>query len=807
MGKKLPSLLLTYLFLFPALMLKPAVGIGQSTATIGFASETASVNEREGTASLVVILLEANGTVVRADVVFSDSSSDASGADVGNFSSQIIHFNSNDTQGATRTITVPITNDTEFEGAETTVFHLQNNSGSTVNPGKTMLRINDDDSPDVVINEVLYNPRRDANGDGLISTKGDEFIELVNNGSTDIDISNWTLSVDSDIKFEFPAGTIISAKNAFVVFADPAEGIGFGGAHLFSAGTLDLPNSGGQLILSDARGNSISRIQYDDSARDESITRSPDVTGVIQAHSMTQSGATGALFSPGTRSDGTPFGSGHAVGLRGGEGWRLLASPAEGTTFDNLFADFWTQGVPGSDIPSGEGNLYLWQENSRSYFSKVEDMNRVMEPGKGYAIYVYEDDDYRTPGIQGSFPKTVRTDHKENTGRIRVPVSSTDLDGNGNINGNEGFNLLGNPFGKAISATAVINALETVNRNVSTSLQIWDPNAGNGNGAFIPLSGERESPDIIAPFQAFFARYTVGGISGDVSLDRSQVVTTKDAQFYNRTEGTLSTANFEMLLGGGNKFDTYRIAFHGEGSIGEDRYDAYKLPSLNDDAINFFSTVGEDVLLSKNVLPSLDSIAEGEELRISLGYSVPQSMAYSFSWRLPEQLPEDYEFYFIDNETGQQVDMRSRNVYQADLSQTRGEQIGRGASQRRTIPMEQTDDLATNTTRFELKIVRLQKQVNQAEPMEKPVILSPNYPNPFNSQTRMDLDLQEQMHVRVTIWNIVGQQVAMMKNEVMDAGQDYPLIWNVPANMPSGIYICKVEAGGTVITRKMTLVK
>lgn len=770
--------------------------------TVAFTAADATVAEDGGSTTLTVELVEANGTAVSVDVAFLGSSSAADLSDIDNYSTKTVSFTSSDPSGATRNVTVTLTDDSNFEGDEIAVFQLQNNTnGAIIHPEELSLTIADNDAPDIVINEILYDPAGDANGDGTISTSDDEFVELVNNSSSDLDISNWTLSDGAGVKYTFPAGTVIPANSAFVVFADPAEGTNFGGAYLFSAGSLGLNNGGDDVILMDADNNTIANVTYSGSVNDESITRNPDLTGSFEAHTTADSGNDSSPFSPGTQVDDTPFGSAYAIGIRGNEGWRFVATPTQSTTFDDLFADFWTQGITGSDAPAGAVNLYNWQESSGGTFGAVGDMANTMEPGRGYIIYVYEDDDFRTAGIQGGFPKVVNTNNAENSGPVSVAVSASDDDGSGSIDNNEGYNLLGNPYGTDVSVTAILDALEAVDPSVNMNISVWDDDAGSGNGAYVDLS----DGDQLAPFQAFFVRYTAAGVSGNVSFDRSNLAANSGTQFYGQPNDSETVMNFEIYLGDGDKFDTYEVEFSPNGTIGEDRYDAYKLFSLNANSINFFSTVGDDVRLAKNVLPSIKSLEEGEELRVPFGYDIPQSGDYIFSWILPDQLPEDFELYLVDRETGQQVDMRTREEYPVTLAQGDGNQ--QGDTQNKPSPALNKAKASENTGRFELKVVKSEQVQAEPEPMQKPVVLSPNYPNPFNNQTRMDLDLEERMHVKVTIWNIVGQKVATMKDEMMDAGQDHPLVWNAPANMPSGIYICKVEAGGTVITRKMTLVK
>ncbi len=85
-----------------------------------------------------------------------------------------------------------------------------------------------------------------------------------------------------------------------------------------------------------------------------------------------------------------------------------------------------------------------------------------------------------------------------------------------------------------------------------------------------------------------------------------------------------------------------------------------------------------------------------------------------------------------------------------------------------------------------------------------------NYPNPFNPITNISFDLPEFSPTEVTVWNLLGQQVATLFNGELPAGR-HTISFdarNENGNMlPSGIYIYRVEAGNKVATKKMMLLK
>jgi hypothetical protein len=88
--------------------------------------------------------------------------------------------------------------------------------------------------------------------------------------------------------------------------------------------------------------------------------------------------------------------------------------------------------------------------------------------------------------------------------------------------------------------------------------------------------------------------------------------------------------------------------------------------------------------------------------------------------------------------------------------------------------------------------------------------LHQNYPNPFNPSTIINFDLPNPAHVRLDVFNVLGQSVVTLKDEQMEAGY-HPVEWNGTDNSGSpvatGIYFYKIQAGDRVETKKMMLLK
>jgi hypothetical protein len=80
-----------------------------------------------------------------------------------------------------------------------------------------------------------------------------------------------------------------------------------------------------------------------------------------------------------------------------------------------------------------------------------------------------------------------------------------------------------------------------------------------------------------------------------------------------------------------------------------------------------------------------------------------------------------------------------------------------------------------------------------------------NYPNPFNPSTRIHYELRNLVKVRLSIYDLLGREVAVLVNSVQNAGR-YDLFFE-GYELSSGIYFCKLQSGEKVIIRKMMLLK
>ena len=83
--------------------------------------------------------------------------------------------------------------------------------------------------------------------------------------------------------------------------------------------------------------------------------------------------------------------------------------------------------------------------------------------------------------------------------------------------------------------------------------------------------------------------------------------------------------------------------------------------------------------------------------------------------------------------------------------------------------------------------------------------LQQNFPNPFNPTTTIKYSVPELSKVKLTLFNLLGEEIATLVIEEKVAGY-YTVAFNA-ARLPSGIYFYRLQAGDFIQTKKMILMK
>ena len=303
---------------------------------IELTSNNADLSEANGTVEIIAALNSSSSGTTNVPVSFGGTA--IVGEDYITSSNEIIIEDGE----STGSIILTGQQDTEIEGIETITVSITGGSGFLVLSGAIEISMLDDDSDtdgdgvldadddcpntpgDVdnngcpflgfLINEVLYDPPSglagDANNDGTRDANDDEFIEFFNSGP-ELDLSGYTISDADEVRHIFPQNTIVPVNGVIVVFGGGNPNGDFGGAIVQTASesVINMNNAGDFVTIADPNGNPVLTFDVEPLSNNpnESYTRNPDLTGDFVQHDQDIPEANGALFSPGTKIDGSSF--------------------------------------------------------------------------------------------------------------------------------------------------------------------------------------------------------------------------------------------------------------------------------------------------------------------------------------------------------------------------------------------------------------------------------------------------------------------------------------------------------------------
>ncbi len=122
----------------------------------------------------------------------------------------------------------------------------------------------------------------------------------------------------------------------------------------------------------------------------------------------------------------------------------------------------------------------------------------------------------------------------------------------------------------------------------------------------------------------------------------------------------------------------------------------------------------------------------------------------------------------------------------------------------RSIKSDGSTSIASQKGAFKIGMVT---DVNDSKKLDIPKIfnMSQNYPNPFNPVTTISYSLPFDSKVVITVYNVLGQEVRLLKNEIVSAG-NYEVQFN-SLNLSSGLYFYTIQANALDGSKNFSEVK
>ena len=475
-----------------------------------------------------------------------------------------------------------------------------------------------------------------------------------------------------------------------------------------------------------------------------------------------------------------PLRSMHLI-IAGGAGWRMYGSPYYQSTFGTIVNDLWTQGYTDSDDPLAEANLFIWEE-ANAQWEVPESGTEVIKPARGFILYVYEDDDVDTPGIQGGFPKTITHElNLVNALPLSVPLSYT----SSGATSSRGFNLMANPT----SSTLNWDNIDKI--NVTGSYYTWDAANKEYDIYQTGVGGINGGTHLIDPFQGYWVR----------ALANPASITIGDPAVVDYDEQIASTPLIKkkildtlvlQLKDETGKSDELRVVVREDAKPGLDALDAVKLPSLASSYFSLSSIAGENNLAidsrpTNGINPLVIDLA-------IVSVNLPSTKSYKLA--LTQDNIIHWKVELENMATGQRHNLRE---HQVDVST---EQL----ATKRKGGQEFTVHLAGTEPNWQLILTPVATGVEgSGTQLPEELRLNQNYPNPFNPLTTIQYELPGDGRVRLLVSDVTGRTVATLVSGYQKAGS-YEIDFDA-SHLASGIYMYSLYTSYGQIQHRMTIIK
>ncbi len=504
--------------------------------------------------------------------------------------------------------------------------------------------------------------------------------------------------------------------------------------------------------------------------------------------------------------------------ITGSIGWRLISSPFN-TTYGDLLDGTITQGYTGAFYSTGSNPGDTLQPNVLTYLESFvgTDNQRYRTPTsaatnvtQGQGMFVFFFGDIPADVLYNeALPDTLDASGQEWDGdgtEVDFGITYT-------ATADSGWNLVGNPFAATIDWDDGANWTKT---NVESVIYIWDPAANGGDGEYLTwngVSGTLPSNGLIAPFQGFWVKANDTSpvlkvnkdakTTGDTFLRKTiseQVDTSKDSVQTKAVSNETQIPQIQLaVVSNTGRSKKTNIIFTDNARTGKDDLDAYTLIPLSTSHIEFNTLLNNGTELAINNLPLDFNSRNFIPLHFdSFENGLPTSGTFEMIWGDFRSIPEDWILVLIDNETGEEINLKEQLSYEFNHST-------RAKIRRNNNPLSPDYQIRgkarSMNTRFTLKVST--EQIERDVPEQ--IFLNQNYPNPFNPSTTIEFGLDQTANVVLEVYDILGRKIQTILNEQRNPGR-YQTRFDA-RTLASGVYFYRLQANDEVFIKRMTFIK
>tara|TARA_R110000868_G_scaffold378658_5_gene644194 strand:- start:9778 stop:12597 length:2820 start_codon:yes stop_codon:yes gene_type:complete len=697
---------------------------------------------------LNVAIYEHDGSRLTVDAVFNTFNSLADTNDIKNFNKHTFNFTGL-IGDAVYAIEIPIEEDKTFEGTENAFFELQNLSkGSYGDFVNHVSFIQDNELPSVLISSIEYSG--DPNAD---------YIEIQNNERIDVDISGWQL-VSRNLIHEFKYGTNIPAFQSLRVLHPKVRTEVFEKESWLTrnTGTLDLKAPTGEKV-----SNLKYRLQID---RDDEVNKRE-----VSSTELSES----TMIPPETSvSTTTSRNEVKTENIAHRDGWYVIT---EDINEENLV----------------DKETFQWNEKAKS-FQKFDELSEIAPSDKPRVVYLTKEQLTQIYNTEDSTSNTSIELNEFVEEEFTFSISATDIDENGVINGSEGFNFLRNTTNNPIVVDEFLNAINSnlFEGAIYPYVYLWN-NDGNGWMTSSILSEK----DLIPANSSFWVRADSIFDSADLSIPISPYFDLEIEE----TKEELSEAESSIGISISSKELTRNISFDFYSNDEELNRDIIS-PELEDELRIISSKYlffGAGTGLNWNSKINLE-IIEDQKMIFPLAFKSSELGSMTLEISKWANIPADWKIFIEDLELEKKYEISQNWTFKFEYLVI--ENKDSETEQVFSVSMNESVELGNH--RFNLIIIPPGvEELELIAPEE--ISLGQNYPNPFNPTTTIAFYLPEAVPVKLSVFNVVGQPVAVLTEGTLSPG-DHEFEWDA-SGLPSGMYIYQLEVGNKILTQKMTLVK